>query len=234
MLILERKGKSDPRAAEWRSLRIVQGMFRFILKLAGVTYEVHGLENIPMDRAVLYVGNHRSYFDVLVGYVTVPGLTGFVAKKEMLRYPFLRDWMRLVNCVFLDRKNVKEALKAIMEAIGKLRGGISIWIFPEGTRNKVDPTDTKAFHYGTFKPAMKNSLEVSVFSLLGTQRVLNYKCKNKKNPVLIKFDRTFTHEDYKDLKTVDLSTKAYEICREGVQSLIDEDKKLVLEYNKKA
>ena len=63
MLILERKGKSDPRAAEWRSLRIVQGMFRFILKLAGVTYEVHGLENIPMDRAVLYVGNHRSYFD---------------------------------------------------------------------------------------------------------------------------------------------------------------------------
>ena len=85
MLILERKGKSDPRAAEWRSLRIVQGMFRFILKLAGVTYEVHGLENIPMDRAVLYVGNHRSYFDVLVGYVTVPGLTGFVAKEEMRR-----------------------------------------------------------------------------------------------------------------------------------------------------
>ena len=69
----------------------------------GVTYEVQGLENIPADRAVLYVGNHRSYFDILVGYVTVPGLTGFVAKKEMLKIPLLRDWMHRVNCLFLDR-----------------------------------------------------------------------------------------------------------------------------------
>lgn len=172
MLILERKGKSDPRAAEWRSLRIVQGMFRFILKLAGVTYEVHGLENIPMDRAVLYVGNHRSYFDVLVGYVTVPGPTGFVAKKEMLRYPFLRDWMRLVNCVFLDRKNVKEALKAIMEAIGKLRGGISIWIFPEGTRNENEHlTDLLEFHEGSLKMAEKSGCPVIPVAISGTAAV---------------------------------------------------------------
>ena len=45
---------------------------------------------------------------------------------------------------------------------------------------------------------------------------------------------TYTFVDYDGLKTVDLSTKAYETCRSGVQSLIEEDKKLVLKYNKKA
>ena len=172
MLYLERKMKRDPERAQWRSLKIVKAVFRFILKIAGVTYEAYGLENIPPDRAVLYVGNHRSYFDILVGYVTVPGLTGFVAKKEMLRYPFLRNWMRLVNCVFLDRKNVKEALKSIMEAIGKLRSGISIWIFPEGTRNVNDRlTDLMEFREGSLKMAEKSGCPVIPVAISGTAAI---------------------------------------------------------------
>ena len=75
---------------------------------------------------MLYVGNHRSYFDILVGYTTVPGLTGFVAKKEMTRYLLLRDWMRNVNCLFLDRDNMKEGLKTILEGIEKIKAGISV------------------------------------------------------------------------------------------------------------
>ena len=85
LAMLRFRAKKDPVGVQEKSLSRIQGVFRFILKLAGVTYEVQGLENIPSDRAVLYVGNHRSYFDILVGYVTVPGLTGFVAKKEMLK-----------------------------------------------------------------------------------------------------------------------------------------------------
>ena len=79
--------------------------------MAGVTVEVRGYENIPQDRPVLYVGNHRSYFDILVGYTTVPGLMGFVAKKEMEKIPLLSKWMLNVNCLFLDRNNIKEGLK---------------------------------------------------------------------------------------------------------------------------
>ena len=82
LAVLRFRAKTDPVGVQKVSLGKIQGVFRFILKLAGVTYEVQGLENIPSDRAVLYVGNHRSYFDILVGYMTVPGLTGFVAKKE--------------------------------------------------------------------------------------------------------------------------------------------------------
>ena len=52
-------------------LRIVQAMFRLILRLAGAKVTVKGRERIP-EGAVLYVGNHRSYFDILVGYTSVP------------------------------------------------------------------------------------------------------------------------------------------------------------------
>ena len=76
-------GKKDQEKRDWQSLHIVQWIFRIILKMAGVHITVKGIENIPKDKAVLYVGNHRSYFDILTGYVTVPTLVGFVAKKEM-------------------------------------------------------------------------------------------------------------------------------------------------------
>ena len=70
-------GKTDPEKKGRQSLAIVRFMFRQILKVAGVHITVKGLENIPADQSVLYVGNHRSYFDILVGYTTVPTPLGF-------------------------------------------------------------------------------------------------------------------------------------------------------------
>ena len=60
LAVLRFRAKTDPVGVQKVSLGKIQGVFRFILKLAGVTYEVQGLENIPSDRAVLYVVNHRS------------------------------------------------------------------------------------------------------------------------------------------------------------------------------
>ena len=144
-------------------------MFRCLLKLAGVTITVKGEENIPKDTAVLYVGNHRSYFDILTGYTTVPTLLGFVAKKEMEKIPILRTWMANVNCLFLDRKNIKEGLKTILQGIEKVKNGISIWIFPEGTRNtNEDITELLPFKEGSLKIAEKSGCPVVPVAMVGT------------------------------------------------------------------
>ena len=135
-------GKKDPHARDLETIKVVRSVFKVLLKLAGVTVTVKGAENIPEDTAVLYVGNHRSYFDILAGYTTVPTLLGFVAKREMEKIPLLRTWMVNVNCLFLDRKNIKEGLKMILQGIEKVKNGVSIWIFPEGTRNEGDLTGT--------------------------------------------------------------------------------------------
>lgn len=169
---LKKTGKSDQEKMERESLRIVQKVFRFILKMSGVTVTVKGMENVPEGQPVLYVGNHRSYFDILVGYTTVPSLLGFVAKKEMKRYPLLSDWMTNVNCLFLDRKNLKEGLKTILEGIEKVKRGVSIWIFPEGTRNRgEDLLELLPFKEGSLKIAEKSGCPVIPVAITGTAEI---------------------------------------------------------------
>ena len=100
VLLLIRKKK--PEVCDKVSRALIRWIFRVILFFAGTKITVEGQENIPNDRAVLYIGNHRSYFDILVTYTTVPGSCGFVAKKELARIPLLKNWMELIHCLFLD------------------------------------------------------------------------------------------------------------------------------------
>ncbi|MBE5970924.1 MAG: 1-acyl-sn-glycerol-3-phosphate acyltransferase [Lachnoclostridium sp.] len=170
LLIMQNSlGKKDPTARGHESTGIVRFMFGLFLKVAGVKVTVKGAENIPTDRAVLYVGNHRSYFDILVGYTTTPGLVGFVAKKEMRKFPILNRWMDNVNCLFLDRQDIKAGLKTILEGIEYVKNGISMWIFPEGTRARgKDELDMLPFKEGSLKIAEKSGCPVIPVAMVRT------------------------------------------------------------------
>jgi len=160
--------RNNPRKMQEHSLKVVQAMFRLILRITGSKIEVRGRERIPAG-AVLYVGNHRSYFDILVGYTSVPDLTGFVAKKEMLKVPSLSHWMRNVNCLFLDRTDLKAGMKMILDGIEKVKTGVSIWIFPEGTRNENEQlADLLEFKEGSLKIAEKSGCPVVPVAISGT------------------------------------------------------------------
>ena len=76
-------GKFSPRTKEISSLRIIQAVFKFILWEAGTKVTIIGEENVPKDTPVLYIGNHRSYFDIVLSYSRCPIRTGYIAKKEM-------------------------------------------------------------------------------------------------------------------------------------------------------
>lgn len=165
-------GKFDPDAKKRQCLAIVQTMFRLLLWISGIQVTVEGAENIPKDQAALFVGNHRSYFDVLIGYTTVPGLLGFVAKKEMLRYPILNIWMEDVQCLFLDRKDVRAGLKSILTGIERVKEGTSIWIFPEGTRNDhEDLLELLPFKEGSLKIADKTGCPVIPVAMVGNSAI---------------------------------------------------------------
>lgn len=103
--------QKNPDLKDRISRRMIQWIFGVLLFVSGTKVKAECLENIPKDRAVLYVGNHRSYFDIITSYRLLPGITGYVAKKEMAKVPLLRLWMRYIHCLFLDRSNVKEGLK---------------------------------------------------------------------------------------------------------------------------
>lgn len=152
-------GKFNPWAKKTVSLAIVSWAFNVVLFISGVKRTVIGEENVPKDKAVLYVGNHRSIFDIVIAYPRVPRPTGFIAKKEILRVPLLNIWMIYMDCLFLDRKDIRKGMEMILSAIDKVKNGISIFIYPEGTRNKTD-APLGEFKKGSFKIAQKTDCPI--------------------------------------------------------------------------
>ncbi len=171
------------------SLAIVNWAFRVVIRLAGTRVIALGEENIPKDSAVLYVGNHRSFFDIVLTYVRVPRPTGYIAKKEMEKVPLLSIWMRYLHCLFLDRDNIKEGMKTILAAIEKAKAGISICIFPEGTRNKTADSFLP-FHEGSFKIAEKAGVPIIPMTIVNSGAVFeDHFPKIKKNTVVIAYGK---------------------------------------------
>lgn len=184
-------GKFNPRAKDISSLRIIQTIFRFILKVTGADITIIGHENVPKDQAVLYIGNHRSFFDILLTYVHCPDLTGYIAKKEMEPIPLLSTWMRYLHCLFLDRKDIKEGMKTILTAIEKVKNGISICIFPEGTRNKGNnELELLPFHEGSFKIATKSGCPIIPMAISNSAEIFeNHFPKIKPCKVVVEYGK---------------------------------------------
>lgn len=188
-------GKFNKEKKDYSSLRIVQNAFKFILWITGVKVTVIGEENIP-DEAVLFIGNHRSFFDILLTYSRCKRLTGYIAKKEMDRFPLLNNWMRNLYCLFLDRENPKEGLKTILTAIDYVKKGISICIFPEGTRNKGEELSMLPFKEGSFKIASKTGCAIVPISLNNTAEIFeNHFPKIKKAHVIIEYGKPIYYQD---------------------------------------
>ena len=190
-------GKFSPQVKEISSLRIIQAVFKFILWVAGTKVTVIGEENVPKDTPVLYIGNHRSYFDIVLTYSRCPIRTGYIAKKEMEHYPLLSNWMRYLHCLFLDRKDIKQGLKTILTAIEKVKSGVSICIFPEGTRSKsADETELLPFHEGSFKIATKSGCAIIPMSINNTAEIFEaHMPKIKSTHVVLEYGKPIYVKD---------------------------------------
>ena len=211
-------GKFSPEKKSKSSLWLVQKAFGIILFLSGTKVDVIGRENIPDDQPVLYVGNHRSYFDIVIGYRLIKGECGFIAKKEMEKIPFLRRWMKNLHCLFLDRKNIKEGLKTILAGIDKVKHGISIWIFPEGTRNKG--TGMMEFKEGSMKIAEKTGCPIIPVAMTGTAEIFE-----KHMPWIKKSHVTVTFGKPIDIKTLEKDQKKFlgAYTRDVILSMLPEE-----------
>ncbi|MDE6713160.1 MAG: 1-acyl-sn-glycerol-3-phosphate acyltransferase [Lachnospiraceae bacterium] len=169
-LIEEIVGLFSKKAKAVSSLAIVNWAFRVIIFISGTKLTVIGEENVPKEESVLYVLNHRGYFDILLTYTRVPRPTGYVAKKEMLKYLTLTKWMKNLYCEFMDRSDLRKGMESINNCAEKIKKGISIAIFPEGTRNKSD-APLLEFHKGSFKIAEKTGCKIVPVVLNNTSAV---------------------------------------------------------------
>lgn len=165
---LREMAETDPAESSRLSHLSVKKAFRMILRIAGVKIEVSGLDNIP-DEACLYVGNHNSYFDILVTETVIPSGTGFVSKDSLQKIPGLSSWMNLIHCLFLNRTDVREGLKMILTGADYLKEGYSMFIFPEGTRSRDGHIGE--FKGGSLKMAQKADAPIVPVAISGSSKI---------------------------------------------------------------
>jgi 1-acyl-sn-glycerol-3-phosphate acyltransferase len=136
-----------------------------IMKITGSTVEVKGKEYLP-EGPVVFVCNHEGDFDIPVLLAFIDKPFGFISKVEVKKAPIISSWMEVMNCVFIDRKDRRSAVKSIRDGVEKLKSGHSIVIFPEGTRSKGGPIGE--FKAGGLRLAKDAGVPIVPIAIKGT------------------------------------------------------------------
>ena len=166
-LVIYLRHRGDEPALYRAYFSYVQWGFRCVLFCAGIRVSVIGEERVPRDQAVLFVGNHRSIFDIVTVIAKSPIPLSPISKNSMAKVPFLSTWMRLIRSQFLDRSDIQNGAKMVADSVELIRTGHSIFIYPEGTRNKEEGT-LLPFHGGSFKIAIRSNAPVVPVTFVNT------------------------------------------------------------------
>ncbi|MCX7832700.1 MAG: 1-acyl-sn-glycerol-3-phosphate acyltransferase [Ignavibacteria bacterium] len=106
-----------------------------ILLISGIKVITEGEENLPTKESYLYISNHQSYMDIPILMKALPGNIRFVYKKSINKIPLFGWAMYLAGYIPIDRSDVRDAIKSLKKASKLLKKGLSLVIFPEGTRS---------------------------------------------------------------------------------------------------
>lgn len=142
---------------------------RTSLALAGVKLTVSGLDRVPESGPVIFMGNHQGNFDILALTLAIPRRFSWLAKEELFRIPLFGGAMRRAGYIALNRSDGRQALKSIEDAAGRIREGVSVVVFPEGTR--THDGNLLPFKKGGFILASRAAVPVVPFTINGSMAI---------------------------------------------------------------
>ena len=222
-LILFPIGWVSKKARDYLAYYNVKFAFKIIVFIAGTKVIVKGKENIPKNEAVLYVGNHRSFFDIIISGSILPPRVGYISKKEIKKFFPLALWMHLINCLFLDRDSMEDAIRVINESSNNIKDGISMFIFPEGTRAKTDD-GIQEFKEGSFKIAKKAKCKIVPVSFNNTSAIFeDQKPRLRRVKACIEFGKPIDIEELSKEDKKMLGKYTFNI----VKDMVEKNKELV-------
>lgn len=137
-----------------------------VLFIYGVKVNVYGAENVNPSKGNIYISNHSSYLDIFIHLAKMPDNVRMIYKKEINKIPILGWAMLAAGFVPLDRGNIRSAMKSLDKTAEKIKKGLSVVIYPEGTRTK-DGT-VGEFKRGMFFLADKAETDIIPVSLTNT------------------------------------------------------------------
>ena len=165
--------------------RIAQGWGLFMLAVLRCKVTVVGRENIPRKGGICFVSNHSGIVDILLLLRYSGRPFGFVAKRELMFVPILNVWISILGGLFIDRKNIRKALKTINKGVARIRAGSAMLIFPEGHRSRGQ--GLLPFHPGSLKLATQSESVIVPVAITGSHDVFEKNYRVNTAPLRIVF-----------------------------------------------
>ncbi len=191
------------KATEWQKYMHLKNIVKHANKGGNVVIESYGTENIPKDDGFILFPNHQGMYDVLAIIDTLDHPISVVIKKELTNIPFLRWVFRVMGALPIDREDVRQSMKVILEVIRQVSMGRNFVIFPEGTRSK-NGNQVGDFKGGSFKSATKSKCPIVPVALVDSFKPFDSNTISKVT-MKICYLEPVCYEEYKDMTTTEIA-----------------------------
>lgn len=182
-----------------------------------VTIRSYGVEQIPRENGFILYPNHQGLFDMLAIIEGCPNPLSVVMKKEVADVPFIKQVKRVMKAQAMDRENVRQSMKVIMQVTKEVSEGRNYVIFAEGTRSRKE-NELLDFKGGSFKAATKAKCPIVPVALINS--FLPFDSHSiKPVTVQVHYLEPILYEEYKDLKTTEIA----ELVKEKIQAAVKTD-----------
>jgi 1-acyl-sn-glycerol-3-phosphate acyltransferase len=150
--------------------RIARRWAKIILWATGVRVSIEGLEQVPKEGSYVFMSNHQGSYDIFALHGYLPFDFKWLAKKELFSIPFFGWTLAAAGYISIDREGNRDTVKAMNEAARRIHDGMSVLIFPEGSRSPdglIQP-----FKKGGFSLAIKSKAPIVPVSIAGSREIM--------------------------------------------------------------
>jgi len=135
-----------------------------------VKVRVEGMEHVKGEGPYIFMSNHQGSYDIfaLLGYL--PFQFKWLAKKELFSIPFFGWTMAAAGYISIDREGTRKTVEAMNDAARKIRDGMSVVIFPEGSRSPDG--SIQPFKKGGFTLAIKSKVSIIPIAIAGSRGIM--------------------------------------------------------------
>lgn len=184
-------------------------------KRGRVNIQCHGVSNLPTDNGYILYGNHQGLFDALILLETHERPFATVSKKEVENLFFISKVFKILQSKFIDREDVRQSMKILIEVTKEVKEGRNYLIFPEGTRSK-NGNNIQEFKGGSFKCAMNAKSPIVPIAIIDSYKAFDTHSIAKLT-VQIHYLKPLYYEDYKCMKSTEIAEYVADTIRKTIE-----------------
>lgn len=187
-----------------------------IIRRGRINIHVTGLDNLPSEDGYIMFPNHQGLFDALAIIKTHKRPLVTVIKKDIQNIFLLKQVITLLQAEVIDRNDIRQSMKVIMNMTRRVKTGENFVIFAEGTRSRQG-NSLLEFKGGSFKSAMNAQCPIVPIALIDSYKVFDTG-SIKKQTVQIHYLKPLYYDDYKGMKSTELAETVADMIDEKIKN----------------